>query len=87
MPMEFWVEVFKEGKAFVAVCPELNVSSFGPSPTAAKEALREAVAAFVEGCVELGTLEEVMEEARFLPQDGKWVSRHPVSQERLTLSA
>ena len=58
-------EVFREGDAYVALCPELNVSSFGPTPQKAKEALKEATAAFVEGCHELGTLDEVVQEAGF----------------------
>jgi len=61
--IEFRAEVFKEGKTYVVLCPELNVSSFGTTPAKAKAALQEAVSAFVEGCSELGTLEEVMEEA------------------------
>ncbi|MBI4202786.1 MAG: type II toxin-antitoxin system HicB family antitoxin [Chloroflexi bacterium] len=82
--IEFRAEVFKEGKTYVALCPELNVSSFGPTLTRAKTALREAVSAFAEGCLELGTLEEVMEEAGFHRQEGKWISRSPLAQERLT---
>ncbi len=35
------VEIFKEDQEFVAICPELNVSSFGNSVEAAKKSLRE----------------------------------------------
>lgn len=67
--IEFRAEVFQEGKSYVALCPELNVSSFGPTPLKAKEALKEAVAAFMEDCEELGTLEDVLEEAGFVATD------------------
>lgn len=49
----------------VSYCPELNVGSFGDDADAARASLREAVECFVEGCRELGTLEEVLEEAGY----------------------
>ena len=62
----------------VAYCPELNVGSFGDDAEEARASLREAVECFVEGCRELGTLEEVLEEAGYTaapaPQ-ARW--RHP----------
>lgn len=82
--IEFRAEVFKEGETYVALCPELNVSSFGDTPAKAKAALLEAVAAFAEGCSRLGTMNEVMEAAGFHRSGGKWISRVPLSQERLT---
>ena len=63
----FRAEVFEEGDDYVAVCPELDVSSFGDSVAEAEESLREAVEAFVEGCRSLGTLDEVLAEVGFTP--------------------
>ncbi len=65
--IRFRAEVFEEGDDYVAVCPELDVSSFGDSVAEAEESLREAVEAFVEGCQSLGTLDEVLEEAGLAP--------------------
>ena len=42
------IKVFKEGDAYVALCPELNVSSFGDDIENAKVSLREALEAFLE---------------------------------------
>lgn len=39
-------EIFKEDDQFVAICPELNVSSFGDSVKDAKKSLREAIDLF-----------------------------------------
>ena len=41
-------EVFKEDGQFVAICPELNVSSFGDSVEEARKSLREAIDLFLE---------------------------------------
>lgn len=60
------VKVFKEGDVYVALCPELNVSSFGDDIKSAKRSLREAIEAFLEECEVMGTLEEVLEEAGFV---------------------
>ena len=72
--LEFTAEVFGEGENYVAQCPELSVSSTGTSPDEAKRALQEAVAAFVERCQELGTLESVLQEAGFSYHSGRWIS-------------
>ena len=62
------VKVFKEEDVYVALCPELNVSSFlgGDDIESAKKSLREALEAFVEECEAMGTLEDVLEEAGFV---------------------
>ena len=46
--IRFRAEIFEEGDDYVAICPELDVSSFGDSVAEAEESLREAVEAFVE---------------------------------------
>ena len=52
------MEIFEDGRQYVGVCPELNVTSFGDTPEDAKDSLKEAVEAFIDGCKLLGTLEE-----------------------------
>ena len=73
--IKFRAEVFQEEDQYVAVCPELDVSSFGDSVDAAQAALREAVEAFVEGCQSLGTLEVVLLDAGFRREADTWVTR------------
>lgn len=60
MKLDFRIEIFKEGGQFVALSPELNVSSFGDSPTEAKACLKEAVELFLEECNRMGTIEDVL---------------------------
>ena len=74
-------EIFKEGRQYVAICPELNVSSFGDSVKEARCSLQEAISLFLEECARLGTLHQVLEEAGFsqvkttIPQ---WLSPQPI---------
>lgn len=82
----FQAKVFQEGEVFVAVCPELNVSSFGEDIQDAKRSLQEAVEAFIEACEEMGTLEEVLEEAGYRHEGDTWTLRKPVAEEILALS-
>lgn len=56
-------QLFDEDGEFVALCPELNVSSYGDTPEKALAALQEVVALFLEECQEMETLEIVLEEA------------------------
>ncbi len=79
------VEIFREGDLYVGLCPDLEVSSFGETITEAKDSLREALEAFLDECEAMGTLEEVLEEAGYLRQDGTWLPRQPVSAELVAL--
>jgi len=74
----FRAEIFQEDNIYVGLCPELNVSSFGENIEAAQKSLQEAVEAFIETCEEMGTIEEVLEEAGFLKEKDAWFSREPV---------
>ena len=85
--IRFRAEVFKEGDEFVAVCPELDVSSFADSVEAAQESLREAVEAFMEGCQTLGTLDEVLEEAGFRRDADTWITREVAASKVLVAQA
>jgi len=81
-------EIFEEDGQFVAICPELNVSSFGDTVDEARKALREAIDLFLEECEEMGTLEDVLRETGFTPDPTnpqKWVARTPVLVEQVTL--
>lgn len=82
--VSFRGEIYQEGTLYVAICPELDVSSFGTTPREAEDSLREAVSAFLEGCEALGSLTEVLEEAGFVREGDAWVSRTPVLAKSLT---
>lgn len=74
-------QLFDEDGQVVALCPELNVSSFGDTPEEALASLQEAVTLFLEECQRMGTLETVLEEAGYrrepvIPE--QWVPRQPV---------
>lgn len=80
------VEIFKEDDVYVALSPELNVSSFGKTIDEAKESIREAIEGFLEECREMGSLNEVLEESGFLRVENNWQSRIPVAEENLALA-
>lgn len=80
------ITIFREGDVYVALSPELNVSSFGDTIEDAKSSLKEAIGAFVEECQEMGTLEEVLEESGFSKIDDSWKSRKPVVEEDLAFA-
>ena len=86
MNLSIRVEIFKEDDVFVALAPDLNVSSFGDTIDEAKESVKEAIEAFLDECLELGTLDEVLEESGFLRVENTWQSRKPVAEENLALA-
>jgi predicted RNase H-like HicB family nuclease len=80
------IEVFKEEDIYVALSPELNVSSFGDTIEDAKTSFREALDAFIQTCMEMGTLREVLEESGFVEQNDSWEQRRPVFKENLAVA-
>ena len=79
-------EIFPENDLFVAICPELNVSSFGETIEEAKTSLQEALIAFLEECEEMKTLEAVLEEAGFIKENNVWLPRTPLVSELMAIA-
>ena len=73
-------EIFPEGECYVGLCRELDVSSFGDSPEDAGSSLQEAVELFLEGCEDMGTLDEVLEESGFQNINGTWEMRNHMTE-------
>jgi len=74
-------QLFSENGHIVAISPELNVSSFGDTPSEALHSLQEAVTLFLEGCQEVGTLDAVLEESGYEPDPTiaqRWIPRQPI---------
>ena len=86
MDISVRLEILKEGDAYVALSPDLNLSSFGETVEDARSSFREALEAFVEECREMGTLEEVLEESGFEKIGDSWESRKPVAEEQLAVA-
>ena len=51
--------IWKEGRRFVSKCPELGVASYGKTPETAREALKEAIALYLENAQRLGLMKEL----------------------------
>ena len=77
MEIEYTVQIWQEGRQFVAHAMPLDVMSSGPSPEQARRALEEAVHLFLATARDAGTCEEILVEAGYVFTDGKWV-RPPV---------
>lgn len=82
----YTVHIFKEGSTYVAYVPELDVSSCGASREDARRNIGEAVQAFVETSGELGTLDEILEEAGYEREGNGWRGPEFVSLDRLVVN-
>ncbi len=83
--VHYRAEIFKEGDVYVGLSPDLNVSSFDDTPQHAANALQEAVELFLEGCKELGTLEDILSESGFDKFGDTWKLRERVTQDSVAL--
>ena len=80
--IEYTVQVWQEGRQFVAHAMPLDLMSCGPSAERASQALREAVELYLATAAEAGTLTEVLEEVGYEPKGQSWISPTWVALER-----
>jgi len=61
----FDTRIFKEGDTYVAYVPALDLSSCGATDDEARRNIRDAVRGFLAASADLGTLDEILEEAGY----------------------
>lgn len=84
--ISFTVHIFKEGEAYVAYVPELDLSSCGNSPGEARRNIEDAVRGFLGTASEMGTLNEILLEAGYTLEGSNWQAPEFVSLDRLSLT-
>jgi predicted RNase H-like HicB family nuclease len=84
--IDYTVHMFKEGETYVAYVPELDVSSCGATDEEARRNIRDAVNGFLETSRDIGTLEEILEEAGYVREGEAWRAPEFVSLDRFTTS-
>ncbi len=82
MEIAFTTQVFKEGKTYVAYTPELDVSSCGRAEDKARLNLIEAVRLFLEEAGNMGTIDQILEEAGYVKRRGSLEAPKLISVER-----
>ena len=75
--IEFTSLIFKEGAVFVSYCPELDVASCGDTVEEARRRVGEAVRLFLEESQRMGTLQDMLREEGFVPNDPTGASWSP----------
>ena len=80
--IEYTVQIWKEGDQFVAHAMPLDVMSSGTTPEEARKALDEAVHLFLVTAMDIGTLEEVLQEVGYEFKEEMWVSPSWVAVEK-----
>ncbi|HEX7400756.1 MAG TPA: type II toxin-antitoxin system HicB family antitoxin [candidate division Zixibacteria bacterium] len=86
MEIAFTTQVWKEGKIYISYAKELEVCSCGKTAKEAKQNLIEAVECFLETAEEMGTLEQLLEEAGFLRGKRMWKAPPIISTERTSVA-
>ena len=76
----------ERGPAVCGPCHALDVVSSGPTPEAAREAVYEAVRAFLLTATDEGTLEEVLEECGYERRGDRWVCPDFIALEKHELA-
>ena len=72
MKIGYTVQIWREGKQYIAHAMPLDVASAGETPEGARQAVDEAVRLFLATAAAHGTLEEVLEDAGYCREGGAW---------------
>jgi predicted RNase H-like HicB family nuclease len=83
--ISFTVHIFREGGAYVAHTPELDVASCGDTTEEARRNIRDAVQGFLEAADAQGTLAEVLEDAGYRKDGDGWQAPEFVSVDRMAV--
>ncbi len=67
------IDVFREGEAFIAYCPVLDLPAAGKSYEAAIEKFEAVAQAFFEELIRAGTLDDYLGEMGWTKSLGRWV--------------
>jgi len=80
--IEYTVQIWKEGDQFVAHAMPLDVMSSGRTPEEARKALDEAVHLFLITAMDIGTLEEILQEVGYEFKEEGWISPSWIAVEK-----
>ena len=80
--IEYTVQIWKEGNQFIAHAMPLDVMSSGGTPEEARRALDEAVHLFLVTAMDIGTLDEVLQEVGYEFKEGSWISPSWIAVEK-----
>jgi len=56
------VQLFREGRQYVADCGALGLASHGKTATEARSSLKNVIEVFIEEVIEMGTLDRILAE-------------------------
>jgi predicted RNase H-like HicB family nuclease len=82
MKLDLTVQIWREGKQYVAHALPLDVMSRGPTAQAAREAIDEALRCFIKTAEDAGTLTQILEECGYSRQGADWAAPDWVGVER-----
>jgi predicted RNase H-like HicB family nuclease len=72
LKIEYTLQLWREGDCFIAHAMPLDVMSAGKTEEEARHALDEAVELFLKTADDIGTLEQVLEDAGYVQRDDEW---------------
>jgi predicted RNase H-like HicB family nuclease len=84
--LTFTIQIFQEGRQYVAYNPELDVSSCGKEPEEARRNLFDAVRGFLKSAKKMGTLVSILEVAGFIQKKKYWATPSLVALDRFSLA-
>lgn len=85
MDLGFTVRILREGGTFIAHVPELDVSTCGHTEVDARRNIVDAVRGFLDTAREQGTLDDILQEAGYQFENGRWKEPELVGVEHMSV--
>lgn len=83
--IQFNTDIWREGDMYVSYVPQLDISSCGKTIEEAKKNIYDAVEGFIEEAANMGTVQQIMDEAGFVFENG-WKAPEYVGVEKMMLA-
>lgn len=80
------VQIFREGKMYVANNPELGVATCGYTIDEAKKNIKDAVSGFIKTAKKMGTLNRILEDAGYVHRGKQWKTPELLVMDRFSLA-
>jgi len=80
--VDYTVHIWREANQYIAHAMPLDVMSSGSTPEDARTALDEAIHLFLVTAMDMGTLEDILQESGYEFRDDCWVGPFWIAIER-----
>ncbi|HEX2972094.1 MAG TPA: hypothetical protein VHP11_07160 [Tepidisphaeraceae bacterium] len=75
------ISIVPDEDQYIAHATPIDLMGRGPTPQAARSALNDAVSVYIRTATEAGTLDQILQNAGYVLQNGRWIIGKSITSE------